>query len=146
MSKSRADGLIRARYTDENPGVIAKAVTTLGHSFGMEITAEGVETGDQLAFLRSLGCDEMQGYFFSRPLPDEELEIFLKNYEETWALKDVSFTIPKGSMTALVGRSGAGKSTLVDLIPRLRDAKMGTVRMDGVPILTRWIGGMRLAG
>ena len=46
-----------------------------------------METGDQLAFLRSLGCDEMQGYYFSRPLPDEELEIFLKNYEETWALK-----------------------------------------------------------
>jgi subfamily B ATP-binding cassette protein MsbA len=54
--------------------------------------------------------------------------------EEPWALKDVSFTIPKGSMTALVGRSGAGKSTLVDLIPRLRDANMGTVRMDGVAI------------
>ncbi len=73
--------------TDENPGVIARAVTTLGHSFGMEITAEGVETEDQLSFLRSLGCDEIQGYFFSRPLPGQELEAFLKNYEETWALK-----------------------------------------------------------
>jgi len=73
--------------TDENSGVIARAVTTLGHSFGMEITAEGVETEDQLSFLRSLGCDEIQGYFFSRPLPGQELEAFLKNYEETWALK-----------------------------------------------------------
>ncbi|NQU60582.1 MAG: EAL domain-containing protein [Rhodospirillales bacterium] len=72
---------------DENPGVIATAVTTLGHSFGMEITAEGVETEDQLAFLRALGCDEIQGYYFSRPLPGPEFEEFLKNFEDTWALK-----------------------------------------------------------
>jgi len=73
--------------TDDNPGVIARAVTTLGHSFSMEITAEGVETEDQFSFLRSLGCDEIQGYFFSRPLPGEELEVFLKNHEKSWALK-----------------------------------------------------------
>ena len=54
--------------------------------------------------------------------------------EDRWALRDVSFTIPKGSMTALVGRSGAGKSTLVDLIPRLRDATKGCVSIDGVEI------------
>jgi len=72
---------------DENPGVIASAVTTLGHSFGMEITAEGVETEDQLAFLRGLGCDEIQGYYFSRPLPGHEFEEFLRNFEDTWALK-----------------------------------------------------------
>ena len=65
---------------DENSGAIARAVTTLGHSFGMEITAEGVETEEQLVFLRSLDCDEIQGYYFSRPLPDKEFEEFLKNF------------------------------------------------------------------
>ena len=59
---------------------------------------------------------------------------YFDDAEESWALRDISFTIPKGSMTALVGRSGAGKSTLVDLVPRLREATKGTVRMDGVPI------------
>ncbi len=59
----------------------------LGQSFGMEITAEGVETEDQLAFLRSLGCDEIQGYYFSRPLPGSELEEFLRNFEDTWAIR-----------------------------------------------------------
>lgn len=49
-----------------------------------------------------------------------------------WALRDITMTIPKGKMIAFVGRSGAGKSTLVDLIPRLRDAITGEVRIDGV--------------
>ena len=51
-----------------------------------------------------------------------------------WALRDVCFSIPKGTMTALVAPSGAGKSTLVDLIPRLRDATSGAVRIDGVNV------------
>ena len=72
---------------DDNTGAIARAVTTLGHSFGMEITAEGVETEEQLIFLRSLGCDEIQGYYFSRPLPEEEFGEFLKNFEETRAIR-----------------------------------------------------------
>ena len=52
-----------------------------------EITAKGVETEDQLAFLRSIGCDEIQGYYFSRPLPGSELEKFLRNFEDTWAIR-----------------------------------------------------------
>lgn len=73
--------------SDENPGAIARAVTTIGHSFGMEITAEGVETEDQLTFLHSLDCDEIQGYYFSRPLPEDQLGEFLKNFEETEAIR-----------------------------------------------------------
>ncbi len=73
--------------TEDNTGVIARAVTTLGHSFNMEITAEGVETEEQLAVLRSLGCDEIQGFYFSRPLPGDEFAAFLGNYEKTQALK-----------------------------------------------------------
>jgi len=72
---------------EENSGVIARAVTTLGQSFGMEITAEGVESEEQLAFLRGLGCDEIQGYYFSRPLPGPELEEFLGNFEDTWGMR-----------------------------------------------------------
>ncbi|WP_075214277.1 putative bifunctional diguanylate cyclase/phosphodiesterase [Mongoliimonas terrestris] len=48
---------------------IVRAVLTLGASLGMSTTAEGVETGSQLALLRAEGCDDAQGYFLSRPVP-----------------------------------------------------------------------------
>jgi len=66
---------------ESSAGAIARAVTTLGHSFGMEVTAEGVETTDQVTFLRRLECDEIQGYLFSKPLPRDEFESFVREYE-----------------------------------------------------------------
>jgi EAL domain-containing protein (putative c-di-GMP-specific phosphodiesterase class I) len=42
---------------------------TLGHSLELVVVAEGVETADQLAKLREEGCDEVQGYYFGRPMP-----------------------------------------------------------------------------
>ena len=63
--------------TEKDSGAIARAVTTLGHSFGMEITAEGVETKEQLDILLDMGCDEIQGYFFSRPLKGEDFAKFI---------------------------------------------------------------------
>ncbi|MGY2052235.1 putative bifunctional diguanylate cyclase/phosphodiesterase [Methylobacterium sp. JK268] len=56
---------------------IVQAVTGLGSSLGIATVAEGVETADQLACLRDRGCDEVQGYLFSRPLPSGELRALL---------------------------------------------------------------------
>ncbi len=57
----------------DNPedATIVDAVVRLGHSFGLQTVAEGVETADQLRLLRSLGCDMGQGHFWGRPLPAE---------------------------------------------------------------------------
>ncbi|GMA75169.1 hypothetical protein GCM10025880_15860 [Methylorubrum aminovorans] len=46
-----------------------RAITHLGHNLGLQVTVEGVETQEQLAVLRELGCDQMQGYLFARPMP-----------------------------------------------------------------------------
>jgi EAL domain-containing protein (putative c-di-GMP-specific phosphodiesterase class I) len=52
---------------------IAAAVINFGHSLKLQVIAEGIETEEQLAFLRAHGCDTMQGKLFSRPLPANEL-------------------------------------------------------------------------
>ncbi len=57
---------------------IARAVTHLGHSLGMQVLAEGVETEEQCAILRRIGCDEIQGYLISKPLPPDEFIAFVK--------------------------------------------------------------------
>jgi subfamily B ATP-binding cassette protein MsbA len=49
-------------------------------------------------------------------------------------LRDLCFTVPKGSVVALVGPSGAGKTTLLELIPRFHDPTAGEIRLDGVPL------------
>ena len=56
---------------------IAKAVITMAHALGLKVIAEGVENEAQLTFLAENSCDEMQGYFFSRPLPAAACTQFL---------------------------------------------------------------------
>jgi EAL domain-containing protein (putative c-di-GMP-specific phosphodiesterase class I) len=62
---------IRDVTTDPDDATIAIAMINLAHSLGLKVIAEGVETRSQLDFLIKNGCDEMQGYYFSRPLPLE---------------------------------------------------------------------------
>lgn len=57
--------------------VIASAIIAMAHSLNMRVIAEGVETPEQLAFLRGRDCDEMQGYLFSRPIPAPEFAAML---------------------------------------------------------------------
>ena len=58
---------------------IVKTIITLGHNLDMYIVAEGVETAEQLALLRSLQCEYGQGYFFAKPLPPEAAEALMKS-------------------------------------------------------------------
>ncbi len=63
--------------TEPSNIAILKAIIALGHSLNMKVIAEGVETAYQQAFLHGIGCDELQGYFFSKPLPVEAFEKLL---------------------------------------------------------------------
>ena len=64
---------VRDATSDADDGAIVVAIITLAHNLRLKVVAEGVETEDQLRFLQSLRCDEIQGYFFSKPLPAEAL-------------------------------------------------------------------------
>jgi diguanylate cyclase (GGDEF)-like protein/PAS domain S-box-containing protein len=76
--------------TDTGDAAIAQTIITLGHSLGMKVIAEGVETQEQLAFLRNQGCDEIQGFFFSHPLSHHALEALLRgpSYANGWHLRN----------------------------------------------------------
>lgn len=62
---------------DPDNAAIAKAIIAMAHSLHMKVIAEGVETEGQLNYLRSHGCDEMQGFYCSRPIPAAEFERLL---------------------------------------------------------------------
>jgi EAL domain-containing protein (putative c-di-GMP-specific phosphodiesterase class I) len=58
--------------SDFDDATIVKTIIALGHNLGLKVVAEGVETEQQIDFLRDNHCDELQGFYFGRPLPGEE--------------------------------------------------------------------------
>jgi diguanylate cyclase (GGDEF)-like protein/PAS domain S-box-containing protein len=64
--------------SDPNDAAIVHTIITMGHTLGLDVIAEGVETAAQLDYLRAHGCHAFQGYFFSRPLPVAEFEAALR--------------------------------------------------------------------
>jgi diguanylate cyclase (GGDEF)-like protein/PAS domain S-box-containing protein len=67
--------------TDANDCAIASTIISIAQQLKHRVIAEGVETAEQVAFLRSAGCNEVQGYLYSRPLPAAEFEVALR---ERW--------------------------------------------------------------
>jgi EAL domain-containing protein (putative c-di-GMP-specific phosphodiesterase class I) len=63
---------------EENDCAIARAIVTMAQQLRQEIVAEGVETAEQMAFLRELGCDQLQGYLFSQPVPAADFAAMLR--------------------------------------------------------------------
>jgi EAL domain-containing protein (putative c-di-GMP-specific phosphodiesterase class I) len=64
---------------DGNDAAITQAIIAMAHGLKLKVIAEGTETGEQLSFLRAHECDEMQGYYFSKPLPEREFFLLVQN-------------------------------------------------------------------
>jgi EAL domain-containing protein (putative c-di-GMP-specific phosphodiesterase class I) len=63
---------------EEDDAAIVRAIISLGHGLRLNVIAEGVETSEQLDFLRGHGCNQVQGYLFSRPVPAAEFAALIK--------------------------------------------------------------------
>ncbi len=78
VNKLKIDqSFVRDIDTDQSDAAIIRSIISLGHRLEMSVIAEGVETLEQLDFLRLRGCDEVQGYYFSRPLAADDFFKFV---------------------------------------------------------------------
>ena len=68
---------VMAMSTSPDNANIVRSTIEMAHSLNLTVVAEGVETAEQLAALRSFGADTVQGYHISRPIPAHELEVWL---------------------------------------------------------------------
>ncbi len=112
---------VRDITTNPANAMIATATIALAHNMGLNVVGEGVETEGQANYLRSRGCDEVQGYFFSRPLPPEKFAALL--HERSTRDQPV----PKEELPTLL---------LVDDEPNVLNALRRLLRRDGIRVLS----------
>jgi EAL domain-containing protein (putative c-di-GMP-specific phosphodiesterase class I) len=67
--------------TDSDDAEIANAIIRLSHALNLRVVAEGVESIEQVAFLKKNGCDEIQGYVVAKPLPPDKVNLL---FEQTF--------------------------------------------------------------
>ena len=73
---------VRNLEKNSDNGAIATAIIAMASSMNMKVTAEGVETNVQLDFMKNKSCNDVQGYYLSKPLPvDQAEEFFIKKYQ-----------------------------------------------------------------
>lgn len=77
-------GFVHKLGTSKKNNSILISMIELAHRMDMKVVAEGVETEEQLDFLRRYGCDFIQGYYFSKPLPEEEFVKLLDDTDNVW--------------------------------------------------------------
>jgi EAL domain-containing protein (putative c-di-GMP-specific phosphodiesterase class I) len=96
---------VRDLTTDANDAAIATTVIAMAHSLNLRVIAEGVETAEQLVFLKQRGCHEVQGYLISKPLPVQSLKKLLASRRRTRLLNNLA-TVGKN-----VVENGKGNGT-----------------------------------
>ena len=78
IDRSFIDGIV---LNNEDCNLV-KAIIAMSHSLGLTVVAEGVETKEQLTLLNELGCDFMQGFYFSKPIPAKQFLDFSMNFDK----------------------------------------------------------------
>ena len=79
LDKLKIDGMfVRSLDSDQDAQAVVTAIITLAQALRLDITAEGVETAEQLVMLRALGCGDVQGFLISRPMPAQEVAAYLE--------------------------------------------------------------------
>jgi len=73
---------------NKDNAVICNTIIAMAHNLGLQVIAEGVETQEQFDYLRDHGCDQIQGFLFSKPLPAEQLEEMLLLQQKTLVQQD----------------------------------------------------------
>ena len=91
------------------------AIIQMSHSLNLKVIAEGVETAPQLEYLRAHHCDQIQGYYFSRPLPATSIELLLRAGTSLPAPNNYQPAQPEGSH--LYGASGGHDSIVTVTVP-----------------------------
>jgi len=98
---------VRGIPEDASDVAITETILAMSRSLGLKVVAEGVETRDQVRFLEVRGCNEMQGYYFSKPLPAEQLVAYLR--EQRAGSEDVGTRTWSGRLKVVAG--GAERRT-----------------------------------
>ena len=84
INKLKIDqSFVRDATINSDDAAITSTIISMGRNLKLKVIAEGVETAEQLAFLKQQGCDEMQGYFFSRPIPAEQFARLMASARES---------------------------------------------------------------
>jgi diguanylate cyclase (GGDEF)-like protein/PAS domain S-box-containing protein len=96
--------------TDVNDAEICDVTVLLAHKLGMDVVAEGVETPAQLKYLLSIGCEKIQGYLISRPLPADEVERFIRDSSPMTGLGTAELWLGQEPGTPARNRSAAGSA------------------------------------
>ncbi len=123
---------VRNITSDPQDAAVSQAIISLSHSLNMTVVAEGVETAEQREFLRKRQCDEIQGFHFSRPVPEHEMERMLR---ESGAIQATPAAEAPNLRTLL----------LVDDEKPIVDALRRTLRPEGYRIVTAQSGDEALA-
>ena len=89
----KVDQAFTAQLADRHDLSIVMAILAIADTYGLNVVAEGIETEEQVEVLRSLGCQDGQGYHFARPMPAEEFSRLLERGRP----------LPAGALTAPVG-------------------------------------------